>query len=243
MEKIEYFDLHPDVIVGTSTKALGSCHLENNRLANHENLALTLHVAFDDLVAPIQKHTSIFAVVDSSDRGTNVTGNFGHLDGVDALISQDDLVLLSFHADCTPVMIYCADKKIIASIHSGWKGTVSEITSKVTAYLIEKFQVDPLNVYAYIGPSLGKGHLEVQDDVIDLVRKMSFDTGDYYRAKDELHYLLDNKGLNKAQLQRFGVPSGNIKVSDFDTFDHNDIFSSHRRNRDGSRNVTFIKFK
>ncbi len=243
MDPIKYVSLHPDVIVGTTTKGLGSCHLENGSLACRHELARELGVAPERLVAPIQKHTCNSVVVFNDHKGTNVTANFGRLDGIDVTITQDDLVLLSFHADCTPVMIYCAHRRIIASIHSGWKGTVGEITSKVVSRLISEFHADPKAIYAYIGPSLGYGHLEVQDDVISQVKKMSFDTSGYYRRTDQTHYLLDNKGLNQAQLLKLGVPLANITVSSFDTFDNNDLFSSHRKNRDGSRNVTFIKFK
>lgn len=243
MDQIKYFDLHPAVVVGTTTKALGSCHLKNNRLINCDILAALLNVPPAKLVAPLQKHTANSLVVGLSHGGTNVTGHFGKLDGIDALICQDDLVLLSFHADCTPIMLYCADKRIIAAIHSGWKGTVAQITTHTVKKLMAEFHVDPRHIYGYIGPSLGFDSLEVQDDVIDLVKQMSFDTSSFYHKTDQTHYLLDNKGLNRAQLINLGVPPGQITLTNYDTFKDNDLFCSHRLNHDGTRNVTFIKFK
>ncbi len=243
MEKIRYFDIHPDIIVATTTKALGSVHLEESHLNNYQALADELAVPVMRLVAPVQKHTTNIKEVFLSDGGTNISCRTGKLEGIDALISQDDLVLLSFHADCTPVIIYCPDKKIIASIHSGWKGTVTQITSKVMVTLVSDYQVDPTLIRAFVGPSLSFHHLEVMQDVVDQVKQIDFDTSDYIRKIDEIHYLIDNKGLNARQLINHGVPVENITVTTLDTFDDNDQFSSHRMNKDGTRNVTLVKFR
>lgn len=243
MEKIRYFDIHPDIIVATTTKALGSVHLEKSHLNNYQALADELAVPINRLIAPIQKHTTNIKEVFLSDGGTNIACRTGKLEGVDALICQDDLVLLSFHADCTPVILYCPDKRIIASIHSGWKGTVTQITSKVMATLIADYKVDPAQIHAFVGPSLSYHHLEVKQDVVDQVRQMNFDTAGFIRQIDEIHYLIDNKGLNARQLVNHGVLMENITVTALDTFDDNDLFSSHRMNKDGTRNVTLVKFR
>lgn len=243
MEKIKYFDIHPDIIVATTTKALGSVHLEATHLHNYQALAGELGVPINRMVAPIQKHTTNVKEVFLSDGGTNIASRTGKLEGIDALICQDDLVLLSFHADCTPIILYCADKKIIASIHSGWKGTVTQITSRVMKTLINDYQVDPAQIHAFVGPSLSYHHLEVKQDVVDQVSQMDFDTTEYIRQIDKIHYLIDNKGLNARQLANHGVLPKNITVTTLDTFDDNDLFSSHRMNKDGTRNVTLVKFK
>ena len=98
-------------------------------------------------------------------------------------------------------------------------------------------------MYGLIGPCLSKKHLEVQDDVINQVKKMNFDTSPFYQKTDETHYLLDNKGLNKQQLLHLGVLEENIQVSSYCTNENNDLFFSHRVNHDGQRNVTIIKRK
>ena len=42
----------------------------------------------------------------------------------------------------------------MAAIHSGWKGTVTEIVGKVTRHLIEDEGCDPNHICAYVGPSI-----------------------------------------------------------------------------------------
>ena len=108
---------------------------------------------------------------------------------------------------------------------------------------VEKENCNPKEMYCLIGPCLSKKHLEVQDDVINQVKKMNFDTSPFYQKTDENHYLLDNKGLNKQQLLNLGVLEENIQVSSYCTNENNDLFFSHRVNHDGQRNVTIIKRK
>ena len=38
---------------------------------------------------------------------------------VDAAYEDKDLFLLSFHADCTPILVIAKDQKIVCAIHSG----------------------------------------------------------------------------------------------------------------------------
>lgn len=125
----------------------------------------------------------------------------------------------------------------------GWLGTVRQIVDHTIRYLIEKENCNPKEMYCLIGPCLSKKHLEVQDDVINQVKKMNFDTSPFYQKTDENHYLLDNKGLNKQQLLNLGVLEENIQVSSYCTNENNDLFFSHRVNHDGQRNVTIIKRK
>ena len=46
------------------------------------------------------------------DGGTNMLKQTDDLYEVDATYTKDkDLFLLSFHADCTPILVYCKDQK------------------------------------------------------------------------------------------------------------------------------------
>ena len=197
------------------------------------------------MVAPRQTHsTNLKQVFLMKDGGTNMLKQTDDLYEVDATYTKDkDLFLLSFHADCTPILVYCKDQKIVCAIHSGWLGTVRQIVDHTIRYLIEKENCNPKEMYCLIGPCLSKKHLEVQDDVINQVKKMNFDTSPFYQKTDETHYLLDNKGLNKQQLLNLGVLEENIQVSSYCTNENNDLFFSHRANHDGQRNVTIIKRK
>lgn len=213
-------------------------------LANRKKLAAYLHTDLDHMIAPHQRHTTNMKKVTLADGGEGMYEISDKLDYVDATYTRDKgLTLLSFHADCCPVLLYNEKEELIAAIHSGWRGTVNEIAGKSAQFLIENENCDPQSFYAYIGPSLDYRNFEAMDDIIDLVKKMSFDTSAFYTKKDETHYLLDSKGLIRQQLLNLGVPESHIEVSPLCTTEHDDLFFSYRKTHTVNRNVSLIRMK
>lgn len=246
--KVIEWKIHEDVEAYTTTRELGDISLNNPNikqvLNNRQELAAILKTDLQHMVAPRQTHSINLKQVYLKDGGTNMISLTDKLNEVDATYTKDsNLYLLSFHADCTPILIYCADTKIVCAIHSGWLGTVRQIVHHTVSYLIEKENCNPKDMHCLIGPCLSKKHLEVQEDVIKQVQAMNFDTSSFYQKIDDIHYLLDNKGLNKQQLLNLGVLESNIQVSTYCTNENNDLFFSHRVNHDGKRNITIIKKK
>ena len=197
--KLIPWHIHDDVEAYTTTKELGDISLNNPNilqvLQNRQELASLLNTDLEHMVAPRQTHSTNLKQVYLKDGGTNMFKQTDTLYEVDATYTKDkDLYLLSFHADCTPILVYCKDQGIVCAIHSGWLGTVRQIVDHTIRYLIEKENCNPKDMYCLIGPCLSKNHLEVQDDVIDQVKQMNFDTTPFYKQVDETHYLLDNKG-------------------------------------------------
>lgn len=229
----------------TVTKKFGdmSFNNPNNKLilSNRQQLASYLHTDLQHMIAPRQTHTNHFEKVTLANGGSNMERIDNVLNDTDALYTKDtDVFLVSFHADCTPILLYCRDTGIISSIHSGWPGTTKQITSKVVKHLITHEQCNPKQIYAYIGPSISKDNFEVKEDVINLIREMDFDTSAFYTKIDSEHYLVDNKGLNAQQLVNVGVPKENITISPYCTIDNNDLLFSHRKKESG-RSITIIK--
>ncbi len=213
-------------------------------LENRKKLANHLNTSLDCMVATYQQHTTNFLKVSSSDGGKGMYSRDDAFFAYDAMYTRDkDLWLWSFHADCTPILLYCEKQEIVAAIHSGWVGTINEITGKFVSHLIQNENVDPREIYAYIGPSINHENFEAKDDIIDLVKQMSFDTTPFYTYKDDGSYLLNSKGLSKQQLLNLGVLDEHITVSPLCTIENNDLFFSYRKEKTPDRNITFIKMK
>ena len=213
-------------------------------LKNRKELASLLHTDLEHMVATHQCHTTHFLKVSLEDGGRGMYSKEDAFDQYDAMYTRDHgLWLYSFHADCCPVLLYCRDQKIVAEIHSGWKGTVTEIVGKVTKHLIENEHCNPHSIYAYIGPSINKENFEARDDIIDQVKAMSFDTSSFYTRKDQDSYLLDSKGLIQQQLLLLNVPQNNITMSPYCTIENEELFFSYRRNKTPHRNITCICLK
>jgi YfiH family protein len=58
-------------------------------------------------------------------------------------------------ADCQAVMLADPEKKVIANVHSGWRGSVENIVGQSVDVMIHRFGCDPRQILAGISPSLG----------------------------------------------------------------------------------------
>ena len=86
-----------------------------------------------------QTHTTNVRVVTEEDRGKGVTREQDYQD-VDALITNvPGLVLTTFHADCPPVYIVDPVHRAIGLAHSGWKGTIGEISRCTLERMAEEY--------------------------------------------------------------------------------------------------------
>lgn len=213
-------------------------------LKNRKELAEQLNSDLQHMVATYQQHTTNFIEVSLKDGGKGMYNREDALIGYDAMYTRErGLWLWTFHADCCPVLLYCRDQKIVSAIHSGWKGTVGEIVGKVTKHLIDNEHCQPQHIYAYIGPSINQENFEAKDDIIDLVKQMSFDTSSFYIKKEDGAYLLDSKGLIQQQLLNLGIPLQNITVSPYCTIKDEKLFFSYRREKSPHRNISLICLK
>lgn len=149
------------------------------------------------------------------------------LDGYDAFVTDvPGVCLITAHADCIPVQLYDTDRKVIAAVHAGWRGTALGIAAKTAELMKAKY--DCRNIRGYIGPGISKCCFETDADVPEAMRE-AFNWADEYISEGRAagKFYVDLKGVNKRQLEEAGVR--NIEVSDICTC-CNENFCSHRRN-------------
>lgn len=125
-------------------------------------------------------------------------------------------------ADCIPVFLYDPGKRIVAGIHSGWKGTHGKIVTGTIEKLKSEFSVNPSELYAYIGPGISQEKYEVGPEVGKL---FSSEVSIQRNGK----YFVDLKKDNFNQLINSGLKRENIEVSDLCTFTEKDLLHSYRR--------------
>jgi polyphenol oxidase len=74
----------------------------------------------------------------------------------DAVVTDlPGLALVIQVADCQAVMLADPHKKVIANVHSGWRGSVQNIIGKCVDVMTSRFGCDPQHILAGISPSLG----------------------------------------------------------------------------------------
>ncbi len=209
----------------------------NNRMIVSDDWKIPL----DHFVFAQQTHSDHFYKVTKLDCGKGTRIYEEGINDCDALYTKESNIALGvFHADCVPILLYDPITHLIAAIHSGWQGTVKEITKKLVTHLIQEEGVNPKNLEAYIGPAIAYQSFEVGMDVVKQVQAMSFDTSPYitYKANDKA--LVDNKMLNVQMLKNLGVPNENITIDKNDTFMPNASFFSYRRDKHCGRHMSFI---
>ncbi len=96
----------------------------------------------------------------------------------DAIFTNNPQVTLFMRfADCVPIMIYDPNKRVVGLIHAGWKGTVNKIVAEAITTIEKVYGINPSNLIAGIGPSIGPDHYAIGEEVEKGVR-MSFNNKD-----------------------------------------------------------------
>ena len=150
----------------------------------------------------------------------------------DGLITKEaGIVLVTVHADCTPVYIYDTQTPAVGMIHSGWKGTLGEIVAVAIEKMQKNFGSRPENIKIILGPCICGDCFEVREDVkLEFEEKLPW-SREYIKIKDSEHWTIDLKGIIKNSLARQGIPMKNIYDSGICTMEKTDILFSHRGER------------
>ncbi|WP_113929822.1 peptidoglycan editing factor PgeF [Bacillus sp. P14.5] len=172
----------------------------------------------------------------------NYSESIGDTDGL--ITNEPNLLLTMCYADCVPIYFLYPKSGLIGVAHAGWKGTVLNIAGK----MIEEFReagAEPADILVAIGPSICGECYQVDDRVIDKVEKLLEDCNEKpYNLKYEGQYELDLKKANELVLQKYGIPSENISVSQLCTACEQEEFFSHRRDKGKTgRIMSFIGWK
>lgn len=176
-----------------------------------------------------QTHTANLRVVTAEDKGKGIFRERDYSD-IDGLVTNEpSLVLVTQYADCTPLAFYDPVKRVVATSHAGWRGTVQEIAARTVELMCQRFGSDPADILCGIGPNIGGCCYEVDDPVINEINKLSYlDKAACYTVKGGGKYMLDLKEVNRQILVHSGILPENIDVSDLCTCCNPDVFHSHR---------------
>lgn len=220
------FNKFPEVVCGFSTKvglerkapfyfnlSLSVGDDDNIVRENREAFFNQLGLSSDNIAFQRQTHSDIISIVDKP-------GICGESDAM--ITARENIGLVISAADCASIYIYDYQLKVIAAIHSGWRGTKAKIVDKTLKTLFEKFNCKAENLFAYIGPSISQANYEVGKEVAE-----QFD-GKYLKHINNKFYL-DVAGANYDMLIDNGIKSSHIQKSALCTYEFNDLLHSYRR--------------
>jgi len=165
--------------------------------ANRARLARRLGFAPESLATQRQVHGDVIA---------DVSDGYAACES-DALMTDREGWLLAVSvADCVPVLLYDPERRVIAAVHSGWRGTVLDITGATVRRMRERFGSDPSSLRAYVGASASQCCYEVGEEVAEAFGER------YGRSIGGGKFLLDNKGRVFDQLLESGVQTGLVEL-------------------------------
>ncbi|MBI1858384.1 MAG: peptidoglycan editing factor PgeF [Candidatus Melainabacteria bacterium] len=183
---------------------------------NRQMLCKALGLEYESLIVLPIVHSDNILILESP------TQEIGEADAV--ITHLINIPLLITAADCVPILLYVPEKNIVGLIHAGWRGTVNKIAEKTVVAMLEHYRVRPSQIYAAIGPAIGRKRYEVNEDVAQLL----IDATESEEIIDRIGIKpkADLKLANYIQLDNAGVL--NIFTSEMDTAVHTTKLYSHR---------------
>ncbi len=242
--KYDIFNEYSELVHGFSTRMggvsrehLSSMNLsfsrgdeKENVIENHRRFGEALGYDCTRLVFSDQVHDTCIKKVTASDIGKGITVE-SDIKNIDGLVTNEpNIPLITFFADCVPLYFYDPENKVIGLAHSGWKGTVAKIGTKMIEIMSNEYDSKPEDIICAIGPSICKSCYEVSLDVA-LAFKNAYSEGEYSSMivdKGNEKFLLDLHLACKYNLLNAGVKPEHIALPDLCTCCNSSVLFSHR---------------
>lgn len=200
---------------------------KENVLNNYKIIAEAIDVDFNKLVLSNQIHDNKIKIISCEDAGKGLVKE-SDIIGFDGLSTNlAGIPLVTFYADCVPVLMLDPVKKAITAVHSGWKSTVKNISYEALKLMRENYGSNMEDIQVAIGPSLCKDCFEVDADVYNIFLEKFVWCGKYTGFING-KYHIDLQGIIRQVLTDAGVLNENITVSGVCTKCNKDIFFSYR---------------
>lgn len=202
---------------------------------NYRRFTSALGIPLSNTVFSAQTHTVNLRRVYPSDRGKGIgPTDIRQTDGL--YTNEPDVALVTFYADCIPLLFLDPVKKAVAASHSGWRGTAAEIGRLTVEALIKEFGCDPGDILAGIGPSIGPCCFETDAPVAREFLKNPAWKPYVSEPFGAGKYKIDLWRVNKQILLDAGLRPGHIDCEPLCTCCNENLFYSHRR--DGEKRGT-----
>jgi YfiH family protein len=220
------FQQYPEIVCGFSTKIglrrnapyflnLSYSVGDEKEIVDNNRREFFIELGLNENMVSYQKQ-----VHEDSIKEVNFYGNCGESDAL--ITTKKNLGLAISSADCPAIFIYDPLQKVIAAVHTGWRGTEKKILKKTIQKLKDNYNSNPSDLICYVSPSISQRNYEVGEEVASKFSKE-------FVRKNKNKFYLDLAGANFQMLIESGVNQNNIQVSGLCTFEFKDLLHSYRR--------------
>ncbi len=186
---------------------------------NRRRAASALGAQLDDLVFAAQVHGTRAAVVDGRDAGRGARRAEDAIEGADALVTaQPGPVLVTMVADCSPVLLFDPEARVLATVHAGWRGAVAGAACAALATMAT-LGARAERTVALIGPTVSPEGYVVGPEVEAAARAAFGPRADGVLWPHGERWRFDVAGANHLQLRAAGIAEERISLSSLSTGD------------------------
>lgn len=195
---------------------------------NYRLVAGDMGFPFERITAGRQTHSRNIRVITEEDAGKGISRESEFCD-IDGLVTNvENLPLVVYYADCVPILLSDEDAGVIGAVHSGWRGTVAEISANAVRIMTEQFGAKPSRLKAAIGPSIGPCCFETGSEVA-----CQFEEALVKEQKNG-KFLVDLWAANKNILLSCGLAEENIDVLKLCTICNSNKLYSYRTHKEAT---------
>lgn len=138
-------------------------------------------------------------------------------------------------ADCAAVLIWDSQNKVIAALHAGWRGAISDIVPNGIKKMKEH-GAELSNMRAFVSPCISAKNFEVGMEVAEQFPDQFVNYTDFEKPH------VDLKSFIRNQLTEQGISGNGIEIREECTIEGADNFYSYRREgKDCGRMLALIQ--
>ncbi len=133
---------------------------------DYKKLATLVGIDYIDIAKPNQAHTKNIKVVEKKVKKDEPDFNLQEYAETDGLVTNTkNIALATTNADCILLLFFDPTKRVIANVHSGWRGTLQRISVETINKMKSQYGCNPEDIICCICPSIRKCHFKVHKDV------------------------------------------------------------------------------
>ena len=220
-----------------ANKELLSDQEYENAINDYKGLCNAINEDYTKVVKTNQDHTNNIKIVKNKVNNDSPDFNLHEYDRIDGLITnKSNIILSTTNADCILLLLFDPVKRVIANVHSGWKGTLQRISVVAVNKMIGEYGCNPNDIICCICPSIRKCHFEVDKDVKEQFYNEFKDLNeidDIIEKKSDNKWNIDTVLINKVILEDLGLKQNNIIDSGLCSVCNCDQIHSFRVEKDG----------
>ncbi len=200
---------------------------------SYKNLCDSIGSDYINTVKTNQNHTDTIKIANKKIKEDEPDFNLEEYKETDGIVTnKKNLILSTTNADCILLLLFEPIKKVIANVHSGWRGTLQRISTKAIEKMEKEYNCNPKDIICCICPSIRRCHFEVEKEVKDMFEEEFRNIIEKNNIITEIisskKWTIDTVLINQIILEEKGLKKENIIDSKICSVCNSNLVHSYR---------------